>query len=449
MVAVNESGYRSTANLGDLSSGEYMSKPFADVLVSEPPGERLEACITVPAKDEEELLPSALRALAEQKTACGQPLSHHRYEVILLINNTNDRSRQVAEQFQRLYPTFRLHIVERNFDKSHSHNGYVRRLLMDEACRRLEIGGSGRQLILTTDADSQVAPNWISRNQEEFAKGAEAVAGRIVILPGDEAFLDPATRAAQKYDHLYRRLVAWLEDHFDPQAHDPWPRHHQHFGASLAISPRAYRLVGRLPPRRYFEDIAFYQTLIQHDVRLRHSNSVRVFTSPRLTGRAPFGLSRELNEWQACGNKGLRVPVECREFLEYLFTARRRFRLMWLDRQNTRELSARRVRELSRDTGLNPARIVAETRAARYFGLLLDRLEFYEVCRNQWPERRRVAPMKDVVDELQAAFRIHRRPGLETHRAGTRSFEAVGVSANRNGSSDAHRSAQVFAPMHS
>src|SRR5204863_6236043 len=132
----------------------------------------------------------------------------------------------------------------------------------------------------------------------------------------------------------YRRLVAWLEDQFDPQPHDPWPRHHQHFGASLAISPRTYRFVGRLPPRRYFEDIAFYQALIQHDVRLRHSNKVRVFTSARLTGRARFGLSRELSEWQACGKKGLRVLVEGREFLEYLFSVRRQFRLLWLDYQH-------------------------------------------------------------------------------------------------------------------
>src|SRR3954454_1320841 len=138
-----------------------MSKAFSDVLIAEPPGEKLEACVTVPVKDEEDLLPSALRALAEQKTLTGDEFAHERYEVILLINNTRDRSRQVAEQFQRLYPTFRLHIIERNFGKSHSHNGYVRRLLMDEACRRLETREGDRKTILTTDADSQVASNWI------------------------------------------------------------------------------------------------------------------------------------------------------------------------------------------------------------------------------------------------------------------------------------------------
>jgi hypothetical protein len=414
-----------------------MYKPFEGPLVLEPPDEKLEACVTVPARDEEELLPSALRALAEQKTITGDKLDHERYEVILLINNTLDRSRQVAEKFKRLYPTFRLHVVEKHFDKSHSHNGYVRRLLMDEACRRLEMTEGANTAILSTDADSQVASNWISRNQEELASGAEAVGGRVIILPCEEALLNPATRAIQRCNHLYWRLVSWMEDRFDPETHDPWPRHHQHFGASLALTPRIYRFIGRLPPRRYFEDIALYQALIQHDVRLRHSNRVRVFTSARLTGRVRFGLSSELKDWQVCGRKGLRVPVECREFLEYLFTARRRFRKLWLEYHDTRELSAGRVRELSRNTGISFSHLIAELQAARHFGLLLARTNFYAMCRDQWPDHLRLAPMQYVVNEMQAAFRRQTRRAVRAHRVDTTQYETVGVSAIRNGSESA------------
>lgn len=414
-----------------------MSKGSSDVLVSEPPGDRLEACVTVPAKDEEELLPSGLRALAEQKTSSGDPLDHERYEVILLINNTRDRSRQVAEQFQRLYPTFRLHIIERNFDKSHSHNGYVRRLLMDEACRRLEMREGGPRAILATDADSQVASNWISRNQEELASGAEAVGGRIVILPCEGATLDPATRAIQRYDNLYRRLIAWLEDRCDPQPHDPWPRHHQHFGASLAVTPRTYRIVGRLQPQRYFEDIAFYQALMRHDVRLRHSNKVRVFTSARLAGRARFGLSSELSDWQVCGKKGLRLRVECREFLEYLFTARNRLRSLWIESQQARELSTLAVRELSKDTGISFSHLAAEVRATRHFGLVMEHTKFYATCRKQWPDHLRLAPLKSVANELQAAFIKQTHAAARVHRVDTTHYGAVGVSAIPNGSESA------------
>ncbi|MGA8027867.1 MAG: glycosyltransferase, partial [Bryobacteraceae bacterium] len=95
----------------------------------------------VPVRNEEDLLPAALRALAEQKTLRGGALSHDCYEVILLINNTTDASPDIARSFKRLYPTFRLHIAERDFGRSEAHIGHVRRLLMDEACRRLESAG--------------------------------------------------------------------------------------------------------------------------------------------------------------------------------------------------------------------------------------------------------------------------------------------------------------------
>ena len=414
-----------------------MSKAFSDVLVSEPPGEKVEACITVPAKDEEELLPSGLRALAEQKTITGAPLHHERYEVILLINNTRDRSRQVAEQFQRLYPTFKLHIVERNFDKSHSHNGYVRRLLMDEACRRLEMRPGDGKAILTTDADSQVASNWVSRNQEELRNGAEAVAGRIIIPPCEGALLDPSTQAIQRHDNLYRRLVAWLEHRFDPQPHDPWPRHYQHFGASLAITPQTYRSVGRLPPRRCFEDIAFYQALIRHDVPLRHSNKVRVLTSARLTGRARFGLSSELSGWQVCGRKGLRVRVECGEFLEYLFTVRSRLRKLWSECQDSGTLSTHAVRDLSRDTGISFSQLLAELKTARHFGLILDCTNFYASCRNQWPDRLRLAPLEYVAGNLRAEFAHQTRAAARVRRVDTSCYETVAAGASGNGSGSA------------
>jgi len=190
------------------------------------------------------------------------------------------------------------------------------------------------------------------------AEPFEALAGRIVIPSYEGALLDPATRATQKYDHLYRRLIAWLEHRFDPEPHAPWPRHYQHFGASIAMTTRTYRSIWRLRTRRCFEDIAFNQAWIRHDVRLHHSNKVRVLTSARLTGRARLGLSRELSGWQVRGRKGLRVKVECREFLEYLFTARSRLRNLWSEYQQTRQLCTHVVRDLSRDTGISLAQLV-------------------------------------------------------------------------------------------
>ncbi len=55
-----------------------------DVSVAEPPSRDLQACVIVPARNEEELLPLALRALAGQKSLDGAPLPRSSYEVIVL-----------------------------------------------------------------------------------------------------------------------------------------------------------------------------------------------------------------------------------------------------------------------------------------------------------------------------------------------------------------------------
>jgi len=381
-----------------------MLRNCREALVEAPSTKQLTASIVVPARNEEELLPSCLRALAEQTTPTGSPLSHDSYEIILLINNTTDNSARVAQSFRRLYPSLQLHILERNFRQSHAHIGYVRRLLMDEACRRLELSGSGNGIILSTDSDTQVASNWIVQNLAEFASGADAVAGRIVLPEYEQQTLDEATRAIHRYDHLYRRLVSWIEHRFDPEEHDPWPRHHQHFGASIGVRVRTYKSVGRLPPRRYLEDVAFYTALVRNDVRLRHSNRVKVFTSARLCGRAQAGLSAELRSWKKRGKNGLKMPVESRDFLEHLFRTRRALRTLWKDQKFSNDLFLPRVRDLSADSGIPISNLIIGIRSSRCFGELLENLRFYHCCRTVWPDWIRLKPLRDVVDQMLIEF---------------------------------------------
>jgi hypothetical protein len=394
-----------------------MRKHQDQVLVQESPDSNLQACVILPARNEEDLLPSALQSLAEQKTLNGEPLPYQHYEVILLVNNSTDRTPEIARSFQRLYSSFRLHVVNRNFEKSHAHIGHVRRLLMDEACRRLEGLDRFEGLILSTDSDTRVAPNWICRNSAEITQGADVIGGRIVVLPCEQELIDTTTQEIYRYDHLYRRLLCWLEDRCDPQLHDPWPRHHQHFGASLAITPRAYRLARRMPPRRYLEDMAFYEALIRRDIRIRHSNLVRVFTSGRLNGRTRFGLSRQLKDWQASRRRLRSFRVESVPFLESLFDTRRRLRCLWLGSRKTRRAGNLEAAEVATRLGIPVECLLEEARSAAYFGLLITEIRFYERFRRMWPEGVRLARIEKVVEELRTAFKADRRAyGRTAHR---------------------------------
>ncbi len=394
----------------------------------------MQACVVIPVRNEEDLLPDALHALAEQRCADGFPFPHSAYEILLLINNTVDRSAQVARHFARLYPSLRIHVVERNFRPANAHIGYVRRLLMDEACRRVRASHVRNACMLSTDADTKVAPNWIATNVAELRTGAEVVGGRILISGDEVASLATAARSRLKLDRLYRRLLSWIESQLDPETHDPWPRHCHHFGASLAITPDAYERVGGVPPRRYLEDIAFYAALVRHDVRIRHSMKVRVMTSARLAGRARYGLSKTLLDWSESGPRGVNSPVESNAFLEFLFATRRELRSVWLKRKCDRHIAEPQIHSLAAAMGCSRSALWNQIQSAASFGALLEDLPFYPRCRSAWPDWKRLEQLQGVVEDLFESFLCERG----------RAAPAL-ASTRHNASANGHSASTQFA----
>jgi glycosyltransferase involved in cell wall biosynthesis len=265
--------------------------------VATPPRATLEIAIVIPVRDEQEWLPSALEALACQRDLDGSPLDRDRYEIILLINNSVDASASIAIAFARQHPSLALHVVEVDLPECEAHVGRARRMLMDMAAERLPWDG----VIATTDADTRVAPDWVAMTLAEVAAGADAVGGRILVDPA--GFIDEGGHARRMHlrDVTFRYLVAELEARLAPDPFDPWPRHFQHFGASMAVTVGAYRRAGGIPPLSSLEDVAFYHALRRINARIRHSPAVRVVTSARSVGRTGFGFAVQLQRWSAMG----------------------------------------------------------------------------------------------------------------------------------------------------
>ena len=93
----------------------------------------------------------------------------------------------------------------------------------------------------------------------------------------------------------------------DPDLADPWPRHFQHYGPSLAVSRGVYLASGGMPPLRAIEDAAFGWALERIDVGFVHDPAVKVFTSDRDSERiAGVAFSSSLREWT-------RMAAEARE----------------------------------------------------------------------------------------------------------------------------------------
>jgi hypothetical protein len=154
-------------------------------------------------------------------------------------------------------------------------------------------GGDRSGVILTTDADSQVAPNWIAANLAAFEAGAEAVLGRID-LDGEGKLLPDALHRRGELEYAYERLLTELSWRLDPLEHNPWPHHATISGASLGITREAYCRVGRLPRVALGEDKALVALLSLQDARIRYCPNVQVITSGRIHGRAPGGVADTL-----------------------------------------------------------------------------------------------------------------------------------------------------------
>ena len=200
--------------------------------------------VAIPVKDEEERLPACLRALTHQLDRSGRPIPPALVRVAVFANNCTDRSASLARKIGAGL-SLDLRVVEARLPPATAHAGAARRAAMDLAEAWLVEAGEKDCVVLTTDADSQVAPNWIAENLAAFAVGAEAVLGRID-LDDEGTRLPEALHRRGELEDTYERLteLSWL---LDPLGHDPWPHHATISGASLGVTRTAYCRVGRLP----------------------------------------------------------------------------------------------------------------------------------------------------------------------------------------------------------
>jgi hypothetical protein len=323
---------------GTLETVQHLSTPSPSCpldgspLVSAAPEPACEVVVAVPVRDEARSIRATLDSLAAQVDQSGTPIDPRTFEVILLANNCSDRTVEIACEFSSSRDSrLKLHVVDLSLNAD-AHVGHARRLAMDEACRRLIRIGKPRGIIATTDGDTRVSPVWVSATRSEIWKGVDAVGGRIKLDPAD---LQGEGERCHRYHLLdvgYRLLVAELEAYLDPVAHDPWPRHFQHFGASMAVTAAAYLRAGGLPARPFLEDVAFYDALVLSDARIRHSPDVQVTTSARRAGRTGFGFAAQLAHWELMDRDGIPLCVEPIVVTERRLAIRSALRRVWTAR---------------------------------------------------------------------------------------------------------------------
>jgi len=288
----------------------------------------LRVTVVIPVKNEAECIIDTLDALRMQSDPSGNQLDSHRFEVLVLANNCTDETFKICETYQLAFPDFAFQVAEITFKGDDAHIGTARRLLMDCAYQRLIQVAGNRGIIVSTDGDSQADSTWLYHIMAEMENGVDVVGGRI--LPRD-------TPEQSKLHHLrdvtYRLFSSRLESVLDPCISNPWPRHFQCYGPSLAVTCEIYDRSGRLPAIPYLEDEEFRKRLKRVDAKFRHSPNVKIYTSSRLNGRVEFGFSVQLQQWQDMSVKGDQQLVESLETLIFKLSTKNSLRKLWISRK--------------------------------------------------------------------------------------------------------------------
>ena len=208
--------------------------------------------VIVPAHDEEQRLGACLHSLT--RAAAHPALQGEPVRVIVALDACRDASARIAAAHGAQAVRLRARNV-----------GLARQRGAEAALRQ------GARWLAFTDADSQVAPDWVSA---QLAERAHCVCGTVQVA--DWEGHEPGLR--QLYDAGYVDA-----------------RHHRHVhGANLGVCAQAYVRAGGFAPLRAHEDVALVRALQASGARIAWSDRPRVHTSARADFRAPQGFGAHL-----------------------------------------------------------------------------------------------------------------------------------------------------------
>lgn len=370
---------------------------YPPVLFNEPPHPAVKLMVIVPVKNEEDGLLLTLDALRCQVDDDGKGLDPDTYEILLLANNCSDQTYHLAKQYQQRYPEFRLHVAEIELQKAHAHVGMVRRLLMDEAYERFMRIGRPDGIIVSTDGDSQVDQHWVHYIMMEIAQGNDVVGGRI---------LPRGTPHLSKMHHLqdvsYRYHLSRLESILDPCSADPWPRHFQCYGPSLAVTCSIYHKAGRIPPIPYLEDEEFRKALYRIDARVRKSPKVKVYTSARLAGKVEFGFSVQLKQWGDMTLENKQQQVESLAAHISKANLKSELRKVWQSRHDDADHQLQLI-HIGKKLLLDDAWLKEKFFQCQYFGELWELIEI-ELEQGNWRKQNTLQPIAEVIKSFRKYF---------------------------------------------
>ena len=249
------------------------------------PAGALPLAICVPARDEAMALPRLFAAVERLDRTGIAPI------LCLLLDSCRDASAAVARAYadSASLPVRIEEAVQPAANAGHARHGAM---LLGERT----VGATG--LLLTTDADSVPAPDWLQAMVAGL-RAADVVAGKVVRT------ITRRNPAQDRLEHYYDALYV-LRRMLDPVAWEATVTHHHASGANLGLAVAHYRALGGFAPVSSGEDAQLVDDAARAGLRVRRDAASVVHTSDRRLGRAADGLASSL---RALDRKGAAIEV--------------------------------------------------------------------------------------------------------------------------------------------
>jgi GT2 family glycosyltransferase len=241
-------------------------------------------CVAVPACNEADHIGSCLEALSRQSFA-------HPFSILVDANNCTDATAAVVRRIAAKTP-LDIHLLETRNAAIRAPAAVARRRSVNAA---MEIAGRSG-VVLMSDADSIVAPDWIETNVRSIRQGMDVICGTISPVFAEVVALPHFVLERGAREFAIEQAHIEIECLLDGRPWDPWPRHRTESAASLACRVEALVRVGGVPIVEPGEDRELVKLIRRSGGRIRHLLQAQVTTSCRLDGRARGGWADDLRE---------------------------------------------------------------------------------------------------------------------------------------------------------
>ena len=237
--------------------------------------------VAVPVRDEYDLLPPMLAALLAAMNRVAEPGM-----AVFVVNDSSDGSTALITGWMRAHALAGV-VLSVSFAPPVRNAPHARRLALDTAATFVPDG-----VLLTTDADSEVALHWIADRLAGLADRFDLICEDVRLdATGWSALPEQVRRMGEAEREYYAACdllwMRWSGGQAGAFAH-------RASGASMAVRSDIYRALGRWPVPPHGEDGLLCRLVVEGGGRVVTIADGGTRTSARLAGRAAGGCGAAL-----------------------------------------------------------------------------------------------------------------------------------------------------------